>query len=61
MIMLITLLNDGALISIGYDNVVANPVRRLWINMGVRYADPQRISLTSRQYTAVFFWEYTNC
>jgi hypothetical protein len=27
MIMLITLLNDGALISIGYDNVVANPVR----------------------------------
>jgi hypothetical protein len=26
MIMLITLLNDGALISIGYDNVIANPV-----------------------------------
>jgi len=33
MIMLITLLNDGALISIGYDNVVANPEPERW-NLG---------------------------
>jgi hypothetical protein len=30
MLMLITLLNDGALISIGYDHVVANPIPEQW-------------------------------
>jgi hypothetical protein len=30
MLMLITLLNDGALISIGYDHVVASPIPEQW-------------------------------
>jgi len=37
MIMLITLLNDGALISIGYDNVIANPEPERW-NLGHLFA-----------------------
>ena len=35
MLMLITLLNDGTLISIGYDNVVPNPRPDRW-NLRVR-------------------------
>ncbi len=35
MIMLITLLNDGALISIGYDNVIPNKVRRISIDLSI--------------------------
>lgn len=45
MLMLITLLNDGTLISIGYDNVIPNPRPDKW-NL--------RVGLTSRQCTECF-------
>jgi hypothetical protein len=49
MLMLITLLNDGTLISIGYDNVVPNPRPDMW-NLKVWHS--LTIAVTIQLYTS---------